>query len=105
LSSIISAFLSVALSAGDDHVSWNVQSYAMSVHSVEVLDHGRRFSKVSKAIRTAVSKRLSYQPAVFLSINANSPFAANLSAQFVKEHADQFVGYVGLLSSGSGAQL
>ncbi len=71
----------------------------MAVHAVEVLDNRHRGTQVAIAIRTSVAKRPPHKRLVLFAIGPDGRILGDYPAQFVEEHANEFVRDVGLSAS------
>jgi len=82
-----------------------MQPDSISIHTVEMLDHGHALMQIGIAIRTTVIEELSDSVAVGLAFDPNGPTPGHSSAQLMQKHAGEFVRYIGLSSPSSGPKL
>jgi hypothetical protein len=93
---IVPALFTVASSAGYQHVARDVEAHAITVHTVEMLDHRVIGGQIARAIRTSAIEPLANKFFVFFTVNFDQPVLANFAAQFVEKHANQLVRHIGL---------
>jgi len=102
LTAIVTSLFAVAPAACEQHVSWRMQPGSISIHPIEVFYYRSRLGEVAQAIRTFAAKADPDKFAIIRSLYTKAPIAAHLPAQLMQKHANEFVGYIGLSTSGSG---
>jgi len=56
MSRIIATFFTIAAFTGYNHVSWNMQTGAQSIHSIKVLNDDLRLAQIGQAVGTPIGK-------------------------------------------------
>ena len=102
---IIAALFAVTSPACDQHISGDVKPYAITVHTIQMLDYGLSRGEIAKAVRAPVAEPLPNYPLVFLSIDPDRPILRESSAQCMEEHANKLVSHVRFSAPRCGAQL
>jgi hypothetical protein len=80
-----------------------VEAGAVTIHTVEMLNHRDGARQFARTIGAPVIKLLANKFFIFFAINFDWPALADPATQFVKEHADELVRHVRLGPPGSRA--
>jgi hypothetical protein len=64
-----------------------VETRAIAIHAIEMLNHGIRIGQIARAVWTSVAKTRPDKPFIFFAIHFNCPTLADPATQFVKTHA------------------
>jgi hypothetical protein len=101
---VVPSLFTITLPACDKDVAGNVKASAIAVHAVKMFDRWPGFGQPAEAVWALVLEPFPHQSFVFLAVYPRAPVLRELATQIVEEHADQFVGDVGLGASGGRAQ-
>jgi hypothetical protein len=102
---IVAALFAITLRTGEDHVAWNMEAHAKSIHSIQVLNCRTIAFQRSSAIAAGIAKALQNGFSVSGIIHAEVQPAAQFPTDVVQEHADKFISDIGFCPASRSAQI